>query len=318
MSRPDISVVIPTYNRLNYLKQAIASCFDGNEAINVEVIVVDDGSSDDTREWLQNLNNDQVRPIFQDNRGAPVARNHGLDKAEGRFLKFLDDDDWLAKGALIKEVKILEQAAAEMSYAAYERVDDEGNTIRQVEAPRVDDIISALLQGAVLTHLHRFTYRYGLINNLKWNIDLPCRQDVDFALTVATQEPSFVRIDQVVAYLRQHEGERISTGTASSSSGKVHAKVLLNAVKGIEKKGILTKPRKRAAVAGLWRWAHVIAAQDLRFFDGVFEEIERIMPGFTPNRRSWILSLLDRMVGPRSTEYLAYPVRRLRYELSDL
>jgi glycosyltransferase involved in cell wall biosynthesis len=46
MHRPDISVVIPTYDRREYLQQAIASCFDGNDGLDVEVVVMDDGSSD--------------------------------------------------------------------------------------------------------------------------------------------------------------------------------------------------------------------------------------------------------------------------------
>jgi len=317
MSGVDVSVVIPTYNRKDYLQRAVASCFEGNEEIDVEVVVVDDGSSDGTREWLRNLNHDQVRPIFQGNHGAPVARNRGLEEAKGQFLKFLDDDDWLAEGALVEEVKTLEKATAEMSYAAYERVDDNGTTVRRVGAPRIDDIVSALLRGTVLTHPHRFTYRHELISNLEWNTNLPCRQDVDFALTVATQDPSFVRVDRVAGYLRQHEGERISTGAASSSSGRVHAGVLLHGVKDMEKKGILTEQRKWAAAEGLWQWAHLVAGQNLQFFDSLYEEIKHLVPVFTPNRKSWILSQVDRVVGPRMTEYLTYPARKLKYEFSD-
>jgi len=55
---PDVSVVIPTYNRKEYLKKAISSCFDGNEDINIEVIVIDDGSTDGTREYLKELSDD--------------------------------------------------------------------------------------------------------------------------------------------------------------------------------------------------------------------------------------------------------------------
>lgn len=71
---PDVSVVIPTYNRENYLRRAVASCFDGNVGLDVEVVVVDDGSSDGTRKYLD----DRVRPIFQEHQGSQVVQQRAL------------------------------------------------------------------------------------------------------------------------------------------------------------------------------------------------------------------------------------------------
>ena len=314
---PDVSVVIPTYNRLRFLRRSIQSCFSGNEGTEVEVIVVDDGSSDGTREYLMEVEDDRVRPFFQENHGAPVARNRGLEEAQGRFVKFLDDDDWLAEGGLHHECEVLDASGAEMSFGAYERIDDDGTVVRRIGAPEVEDVVSAFLRGTLLTHPHRFTYRRGLVRELRWDPDLPCRQDVDFALTVAAREPSPVRVDRVVSYLCQHEGERISTGTASSRGGRVHAEVLLAAVQKMKKKGIFTERRRRAAAEGLWQWAHLVAGQDLKFFDRLFREIDRLAPDFRPDRGTQVLSYLDAIVGPRATEHLTYPVRRMKYELSD-
>lgn len=313
--RPDISVVIPTYNRKEYLQRAIASCFDGNEAVDVEVVAVDDGSTDGTRDYLRQLNDERVRAIFQEHGGAPVARNRGLDEAEGRFIKFLDDDDWLAEGALSDERKALERSGAEMSYAAYERVENDGTTIRRIEAPEVEDIVSALLSGTVLTHLHRFTYRDELISDLRWNVDLPCRQDVDFALTVAAEDPSFVRVSRVVSYLNQHEGERISTRADSSKGGKVHAEVLLSKVKKMEKREMLTEKRKRAAAEGLWQWAHLIGGYDMSAFTDVYDKIESLHSGFVPPRSSTLLSALDSLIGVQRSEQILFPIRRAKRAL---
>jgi glycosyltransferase involved in cell wall biosynthesis len=317
MIRPDVSVVIPTFNRKEYLQRAITSCFDGNESVDVEVVVVDDGSTDGTRDYLRALSDERMAAVFQENGGAPVARNRGLDNAKGRFIKFLDDDDWLATGALRDELKVLERSGADMSYAAYERVDSDGTTVRRIEAPEVEDMVSALLSGAVLTHLHRFMYRRELISGLRWNADLPCRQDVDFALTVAAEDPSFVRVNRVVSYLNQHEGERISTGRDSIRGGRVHAEVLLAAVQEMKQKGMFTEQRRRSAAEGLWQWAHLVAGQDLKFFDRLFREIDRLAPGFTPDRGTQVLSLLDAIVGPRAAEHITYPFRRMKYGLSD-
>ncbi len=91
---PLVSVVIPTYNRAPFLLQAIESVL-GQTYQNVEVIVVDDGSTDGTSAALHPYL-DRITYIQQDNRGASVARNVGIAASNGEFIAFLDSDDlWL-------------------------------------------------------------------------------------------------------------------------------------------------------------------------------------------------------------------------------
>jgi glycosyltransferase involved in cell wall biosynthesis len=78
---PDVSVVIPTFNRLEYLKAAVASCFAGNEGLEVEVVIVDDGSTDGTPEWLETLAGPGIVVVAGRHRGAAAARNTGLGRA---------------------------------------------------------------------------------------------------------------------------------------------------------------------------------------------------------------------------------------------
>ncbi len=89
-----VSVIIPTYNRAHCLARAIASALDQSHQ-DVEVIVVDDGSTDGTSDFvLQNYGADQrVRYIHQDNQGVAAARNTALQAARGDFIAFLDSDD---------------------------------------------------------------------------------------------------------------------------------------------------------------------------------------------------------------------------------
>src|SRR5271166_980113 len=88
---PKFSVVIPTYNRLDFLKQALSSIW-AQTFTDYEVIVVDDGSTDRTREWLV-MQGEQVLAITQTNRGPGAARNFGARHASGTYLAFLDSDD---------------------------------------------------------------------------------------------------------------------------------------------------------------------------------------------------------------------------------
>jgi glycosyltransferase involved in cell wall biosynthesis len=89
--RPVFSVVIPTYNRAELAGQAVESVF-GQTFTDHEIIVVDDGSTDDTRIALRRFEN-RIRYVRQDNRGAAAARNRGIAESSGELLAFLDSDD---------------------------------------------------------------------------------------------------------------------------------------------------------------------------------------------------------------------------------
>lgn len=93
---PKVSVIIPTYNRANYVVEAIESVFNQTYR-NMETIVIDDGSTDDTQEKISQLR-DRIKYIYQDNRGPAIARNWGIRASQGEFIAFLDSDDvWLAE-----------------------------------------------------------------------------------------------------------------------------------------------------------------------------------------------------------------------------
>jgi hypothetical protein len=96
MKKPLISVVIPTYNRAPFVVEAIESILRQTEQ-DFEIIVVDDGSKDDTRQALEKYSG-RIRYIYQDNAGCSAARNRGIREAGGEWLTFLDSDDlWLEK-----------------------------------------------------------------------------------------------------------------------------------------------------------------------------------------------------------------------------
>ncbi len=92
----NVSVIIPTYNRAHYLCEAIESILNQDiQDCLTEIIVVDDGSTDNTKEASRKYG-DRLRYIYQDHRGAGSARNRGIDEATGEWVAFLDSDDrWL-------------------------------------------------------------------------------------------------------------------------------------------------------------------------------------------------------------------------------
>lgn len=310
---PDVSVVIPTYNRKELLQQAITSCFNGNESVGVEVVVVDDGSTDGTKRYLEQIGDSRVKTILQKHKGGQNARNKGLKNAKGNYIKFLDDDDWLAEGALDREVQLLEDTEADLCYGPYLDVDEEGNIIRERSNTYPDDLISGVLRGGVTSHPLHLTYHQSLIQGLRWDPEIIGRQDVQFLTDVALQEPAHVRERKPVGYRRHHGGRQQSEYAARETNlARIHASILIRAINTLEQKDRLDPKRREAAAEGLWVWGHLLSAHDWRGFKKIYTKIKRIEPGFVPDRSSNLLELLDRAVGPKKTEAMLYPIRRLK------
>lgn len=100
-----VSIVIPSYNYGRFIARAVDSAL-AQDGVDVDVVVVDDGSSDDSLEVLAAYG-DRIRVFRQPHGGAARARNHGIDKASGEFIAFLDADDWLLEGSLDRRCRFL-------------------------------------------------------------------------------------------------------------------------------------------------------------------------------------------------------------------
>lgn len=98
MAKPRISVIINNYNYGAFLPRAVQSALDQTDVL-AEVVVVDDGSTDNSREVINGFGN-QIIPVFQENAGQAAAINAGVRRSSGEILCFLDADDWWAPGKL--------------------------------------------------------------------------------------------------------------------------------------------------------------------------------------------------------------------------
>lgn len=108
--KPVVSVIIPTYNRAHILRRAIDSVL-AQESISLELIVVDDGSTDETAELMKEYTDRGVSYFVMPQNGGPAkARNYGVSKARGEYIAFHDSDDEWHPTKLRKQLNALEQA----------------------------------------------------------------------------------------------------------------------------------------------------------------------------------------------------------------
>ncbi len=104
---PIVSVIIPAYNSADHIVRAISSALEQTLS-DIELIVVDDGSTDDTEPVINQISDPRVRYVRQARQERSAARNHGLALACGRYVAFLDADDWWQPTKLEKQVALLE------------------------------------------------------------------------------------------------------------------------------------------------------------------------------------------------------------------
>jgi len=110
-----ISVIIPTYNRAHLIKRSVESVLNQTYK-NIELIIVDDGSTDNTKEVIDSINDKRIVYVKQENQGASAARNKGIDLANGKYIAFQDSDDVWHLDKLEKQVHILKQNNADVVF----------------------------------------------------------------------------------------------------------------------------------------------------------------------------------------------------------
>jgi len=125
--KPLVSIIMPVYNASKYLEQAVQSALNQTYE-NIELIVVDDGSTDDSLSILKQIKDDRLRVYSQLNQGACVARNRGIGEAKGVFVKFLDSDDVLYPESIATQVEQMQTLAEdEVVFGDFDYMDSDGN-----------------------------------------------------------------------------------------------------------------------------------------------------------------------------------------------
>ena len=177
---PLISVIIPTYNYGRHLGKALGSLGEQTYR-NLEIIVVDDGSTDDTRSVVARFGPGIVY-LYQENRGVSAARNAGLRRAAGEFIAFLDADDYLLADSLAARAAIL-QARPDIGIVFTDTCscDAEGN-LRYREKGGTDRESDRFCEELLLRHLRFQTsaamVRGGLAKQFLFPEDLSNGEDI--------------------------------------------------------------------------------------------------------------------------------------------
>jgi glycosyltransferase involved in cell wall biosynthesis len=310
----DVSVIIASRNRLWSLPKAVDSC--RSKRLNVQIIVVDDGSTDGTAEWLQRESD--VVAVQADGWGKPWAIHRASPLIEGSYVRFLDSDDWLNPGANEVQFAIAEREQADVVVSGTD-IYQEDVLVRSVPWQASGDFISQMLGEGNSSHYSSFLFRRGLIGDIPHRTHFPAsdfasRDDRCFMLEVALRKPRIAECEMnALCYRRHHDHPRLQFKGGLSGIGThiQHLYVYRQILRLLESRGELSLRRRRAAIRVLWPLAHWIARYDIEEAAKIAEWIAEMDPEFSPPEPG-MLGLMYRTLGFRKVERLLNARRILR------
>ncbi|WP_084589438.1 glycosyltransferase family 2 protein [Cobetia amphilecti] len=212
-----VSVIVPCYNRENIIIETLDSVYNQTYK-NIELIVIDDGSVDDSlsviKSWASKFEkNDffKVKILEQVNSGAQVARNLGLENSNGMYIQYLDSDDILHNKKIELQVKeFLKNPTIDFVHSEYQffsvTLDNCVGNIKSGEYSLVKHIsLKSPIQTSIGLYKRKICEIIG-----PWDVELKIGQDIDYnsRLIIATQNSYFLK--GCFTYLRKHSGERVS------------------------------------------------------------------------------------------------------------
>jgi len=249
-----VSVVIPCFNAEATVADTIGSAL-AQTWRDIEVIVVDDGSTDGSAGILRGFGN-RIRTEFGPNRGASAARNRATALASGSFIQYLDADDLLAAEAIERRLAALRETGADVAYSDWQRFDtgaDGEQRLGEIVARDMMDVDSdpeIACATSFWAPPAAILYRRQIVDAIGgWNERLPVIQDARFMFDAARHRARFVRVQGVSAFYR--------SASLSLSRGNDRRFMLDVHRNGIEiqslweANGLLTASRK-AALAGIF------------------------------------------------------------------
>jgi glycosyltransferase involved in cell wall biosynthesis len=199
---PLVSIIIPCYNHGKYLSQAVESIL-AQDYKNIEIVVVDDGSADNTKTVAQEYN--EVKYVYQTNQGLSAARNTGIDNSTGEFLIFLDADDWLLPEAISKNLKFFcqEERIAFVS-GGYQMLNVKQGNVATIKNAVEGDYYHELLKVNYIGMHAAVMFRRSVFKDFRYDTSLRASEDYDLYLRIARKYPVTHHTEPIAMY-RKHE-----------------------------------------------------------------------------------------------------------------
>ena len=195
-----ISIIVPVYNKQRYVARCISSIL-GQSYKEFELIIVNDGSTDESKKICESFSDERIRLIDTENGGVSRARNQALDVADGEFVLFVDSDDWVERDYVEHLIRDAEGKNFDLMIFGLTRVYQDGST-KKVEMPDwseeqfysqymyLQDVLSVGITGFVCNKMIRRSF----INKhaVRFDRNVRMAEDVNFYLDILFHNPKIM------------------------------------------------------------------------------------------------------------------------------
>jgi len=314
-----VSIIIPCYNAERWVQEAVESCLDQSYP-NIEIIVVDDGSTDRSLEILRRYL-PHIKLETGPNRGGNCARNRGFALSSGEYVQYLDADDYLQPDKIATQVRFLEQTNADAVYGdfRYRRhlPDARFSYLDRVQSSGAQpDILASLLSfwvvnGGAILYRRRAIDRVG-----GWDETLKAAQDTDFLISVALSGATICYQPGCNFVYRKYGAVTVSTSNLGRWLQNMRS-CLSKSETALVNSRRLTGQYMAALATGYFEIARACYSYDARAsfeiyartLDDLVKKILEMQPQFVPTNESRIFTALQRSVGLRLAMHLLFRVR---------
>jgi hypothetical protein len=302
-----VDIIIPVYNREALVREAIESALRAAPDVSMEIVVVDDASTDGTWDALRAYDDPRIRCVrMETNGGQSAARNRGLELSRATYVKFLDSDDVLAPGHMSAEVRAIESSGADIVVSGWSS--ESNGQIKTYDAPLFHEIVDDVLAGqAVPTSAALYARR----PDWRWDPALRKLDDWDYFCQAALGATQIVTLAGVSYVMREHAGAR-ATNTSMLANAREHHRILQKIEERLSGEGLLTNPRRRRLAQYFYKELRVLSLNDRAAFDTAAAHIRALDPSFQPRdeEQQQLMRILARLVGFRRAILLHSALKR--------
>jgi glycosyltransferase involved in cell wall biosynthesis len=273
------------------------------------VVVVPNGPDDS---WKQALaawqGNPAVRVFPLDVANQNVARNKGIEEANGELIRFLDDDDYLLPGEAASQYAAMQASGADVSSGPVLVRDEAGLDIGRIDLPETSDFLIAALSARRLQLPFAHVYRLSSLGDLRWPVEILRSEDIAFLIRYAGASPRrWIKAPGPVGVWFQHRLPRMSLDYPDSSVHETTAHELLQARDALDHSGRLDAAATRTIANALWQLVHRAFFLRPCYWSAVAKRAQAIDPSARPQTRLFDNATIRRM-NPLALHWAALPV----------
>lgn len=306
-----VSVIIPCYNAEQWLNEAIDSVL-GQTYPQIEIIVIDDGSSDRSLEVVKSYG-ERVIWRSQKNQGANTARNAGFSLASGNYIQYLDADDYLLPDKIAQQVECLRSNDADFVYGDWRYQHHLADGEVYLDEIRVcgdkSDFLESLLANDRWSNLAPMLFTRSLVKEVSWDETLTAAQDRDFLFSVMLAGAKCIYLPGCNSIYRLHPGETVST-TSKTRWFTAHCRVMAKAEQKLRDRGLMSGNYRQALATAYWAMGreYIYSNSDRNYalYAKTLDRVYRLAPNLFLQDKSRVYQTMFRILGYQTTEKLSY------------